>query len=587
MFLFDKYLLIILFDLQIDVYDRRHLQEWFDDACKDDDIYLAGRLLALGASIDFIDVDKSYPLSRACAADNVSLVQFLLAHGADVNRTRLALAEACGQENGSVEVLNLLLDAGADVNLWPLDDKHPMSIAYKSGNLATTELLMSKYKCSPVFGCKGLCRSCGDSAMCVAIFLLDKCVSTNHRKYSRNSMDPRVCAVTGYLMKYKSRVGKCLVASAASRCLDTVRAIVDGGGNVDAKVKGDTALTVAMQTPFKPKTLELITLLIDHEADVNTTGSTGYTPLIFACNTPEPPPTELITLLLNRGADINKACHSRSPLSCAIGHKHYGLMTRLCVLGAAADHFALHATIDLGDSDIPSLLIDRGADVNALSADRLTPLLRVARITPFSKQCLNIAVLLLYHGADVESKDGYGLTALCRLCRGVELSSHQAIVINRLIDSGANVDAVDNKGCNALNHLICGSCDAPTIELLLKHNVNTSRYCVSGDTPLISLVKRSARDRDLYMSALKLLLRHDADANTPNYMTGDTALMAACRHEDTRLVKLLLEHGADVTAVNHKGESVADIIGNTTRMVQLHVLCNQYVDCNIPKNVLK
>ena len=507
MLLFDKYLLIILFDLQIHVYDRRHLQEWFDDACKDDDIYLAGRLLALGASIDFIDVDKSYPLSRACAAGNVSLVQFLLAHGADVNRTRLALAEACVQGNDYVEILNLLLVAGADVSLWPLDNKHPMSIAYKSGNLAATELLMSKYKCSPVFGCKGLCRCCGDSAMCVTIFLLDKCVSTHHRTYSRNSTDPRVCAVTALLMKYKSRVSKFLVASAASRCVDTVRAILDGGGDVNARVKGDTALTVAMQTPFKPKTLELVTLLIDNGADVNVTGSTGHTPLIHACDTSEPPPTELITLLLNHGADVNKACHSRSPLLCAVTHRHYGLMTRLCVLGAKADHFALHATIDLDDSDILSLLIDRGADVNALSADRLTPLLRLASITPFTKQCLNMAVLLLYHGADVDAQDEDGLTTLCRLCHTVELSSHQAIIIDRLIDSGANVESVDKRGYNALSHLVLASCDVSTIELLLEHGANTSRYYVSGDTPLILLVKRSARDGDLYLKALKLLLR--------------------------------------------------------------------------------
>ena len=70
-------------------------------------------------------------------------------------------------------------------------------------------------------------------------------------------------------------------------------------------------------------------------------------------------------------------------------------------------------------------------------------------------------------------------------------------------------------------------------------------------------------------------------------MTGDTALMVACRHEDTRLVKLLLEHGADVTAINHNGESVADLIGDTTVMIQLHALYVQYVDRNVPKCILK
>ena len=141
------------------------MQQWFDRACNDNDTYLAERPLTIGANIDFIGVDKSYPLSRACAARDKFLVKFLLAQGADVNRTSLALSEACRQEDGSVDVLIMLLDAGANLSFWLFDYNHPLMAAYECGNLEATQIVLESYKCSPQLGfCCGICYACSDSS---------------------------------------------------------------------------------------------------------------------------------------------------------------------------------------------------------------------------------------------------------------------------------------------------------------------------------------------------------------------------------------------------------------------------------------
>ena len=357
--------------------------------------------------------------------------------------------------------------------------------------------------------------------------------------------------------------------------------------DVNAKnVNGTAALITAVKTRHRAATVNLVAVLLIRGADVNATDSTGRTPLIHVCNQPNPY-IELFTLLLANGGDVSITTDTCSPLSCAIHYKHYGLMTRLCVLGAEPDRFALLAAIDHANYDIFALLIDRGAELNALHHG-LTPLLRLARVASFSRQHFEMAVLLIDRGADVEAKDAEGVTALSRLCRLAETASeHRCSIVRRLLVKGANADAVDNKGCNALKHLLNGSCNESIIDALLKHGASASRYYENGDTPLIWLVKRNITNSDQYARALLLLLKREVDTNIPNYLTGDTALMAACKREKTHIFQLLLEHGADATAVNHEGLSVADLLGDARLMVQLHALYVQYVDQNVPKCILK
>ena len=54
---------------------------------------------------------------------------------------------------------------------------------------------------------------------------------------------------------------------------------------------------------------------------------------------------------------------------------------------------------------------------------------------------------------------------------------------------------------------------------------------------------------------VKLLLEHGADVNIKSLVYGDTALMYASIYNKSEIVKLLLEHGADVNAQNKEGST--------------------------------
>ena len=79
---------------------------------------------------------------------------------------------------------------------------------------------------------------------------------------------------------------------------------------------------------------------------------------------------ETVKVLVDRGADVNALSHGQTPLTIAIFKGH---------------------------TDIAKLLIDRGTDVNARSGDGLAPL-----TTAIDKDHADIAKLLIEKGADVE-----------------------------------------------------------------------------------------------------------------------------------------------------------------------------------------
>jgi ankyrin repeat protein len=145
---------------------------------------------------------------------------------------------------------------------------------------------------------------------------------------------------------------------------------------------------------------EMLRLLIDRGADVNTKDDEGLTPLhtVFvpfvltldtegktaAMTIPislEEPKKKLIGLLIDMGSDINATDNKGETV--------------------------LHRAIRNGPEEAAELLIARGADVNAKTKEGATSLHLAAR-----KGYKELAELLISEGTPIESKDNNGLTPL-------------------------------------------------------------------------------------------------------------------------------------------------------------------------------
>ena len=109
-----------------------------------------------------------------------------------------------------------------------------------------------------------------------------------------------------------------------------------------------------------------------------------------------------------------------------------------------------------------------------------------------------------------------------------------------LIAAGANAKAANREGATPL-YLAGLAGNGPMIAKLLQAGADANEIGPQGETPLML----AARSGDL--NSLKVLLDYKAQINAKDKLRGTTAVMWAVEQSHPAAVKLLIEHGADVT----------------------------------------
>jgi ankyrin repeat protein len=157
----------------------------------------------------------------------------------------------------------------------------------------------------------------------------------------------------------------------------------------------------------------------------------------------------------------------------------------------------------------------------------------------------DIAELLLYHGADiaVNWKNGNGCTALGDACR----KGHRDIV-ELLLDHGANIEITNPKFTNLMFSCLCGH--TSTTKLLLDRGASTYVRNLFGDSALHIACWSGGN-----ISIVKLLLEHGCDINAVDSRYSNSPLHVACSNGHTQIVEELVARGADITLKNRDGQT--------------------------------
>jgi ankyrin repeat protein len=196
------------------------------------------------------------------------------------------------------------------------------------------------------------------------------------------------------------------------------------------------------------------------------------------------------------------------------------------------DSNLLQQAILLHKPDIVKLLVEKGADVNMISRDRM-PL----SYATFS-DCFECVKILISNGANINGKDILGKTPLMyALARGPKVNEE---CIHYLLNNGANIEEKDEYGWTALFYSIEYGVPQKIVELLLKNGAILTQVSTIGQSPLQIACKR----RNLEI--IKLLFDYGAKITINSHdVAGNTALITATSNNKYDIVKFLLENGAD------------------------------------------
>ena len=255
---------------------------------------------------------------------------------------------------------------------------------------------------------------------------------------------------------------------------------------------------------------------------------------------------------------------------------------------------ALHLAAENCHFETVQLLLDYGADPNAVNSSGKTPLHKLHN-PDYEELGLKVCEILLKHGAKVDAVDGGGNQPLHFGAKG--LSETVALMISYgadtnaenncgqtplhiaakgpskvceiLLEHSGRIDAMDGDGNQPL-HL---ATSAETANVLMSHGADTNSLNKHRQTPLHVAVNTSIS----HLALCESLLIHDAKINEVG-QDGNQPLHLACKHGNYKIGSLLVVSGADVTARNRQGATPLQL--TRQQVLKRHVLRCRTRNCD-------
>lgn len=405
------------------------------DAAKAQDVAAVQALISQQSPVDVAQPDGATALHWAAHWDNLQIADLLIRAGADVNaRNELGVAPlslAC--INGSASMVDRLLERGADANHALPTGATALMTCARTGSVEAVRSLLDHgarvNEQESVWDQTALMWAIAERHPDVVAALVAAGADIGHR--TNRGFTP---------LLFAAQQGN--VQSAAT--------LLDAGTDVnEVGADGSAALLVATESGHT----DMVRFLLDAGADVHAIG-TGRTALHASVQGARP---DIATVLLDGGADPNTRLLRRLP---RIAGDLSTLSGPMSWVGATPFWLAAKFT----DREMMRLFADRGADTRLTTDDGTTPLMVAVgigyvdgydrygnlRFDGYSarreQNDLEAATLALALGGDVTTVNAHGQTVM----HGAAYLGSDAIV-QFLADLGAEIDRADNEGRTPLS----------------------------------------------------------------------------------------------------------------------------------------
>ena len=177
--------------------------------------------------------------------------------------------------------------------------------------------------------------------------------------------------------------------------------------------------------------------------------------------------------------------------------------------------------------------------------------------------------VLLKQRTDVNVRAHDGSTALLWAAHWNDLETAEL-----LIRAGADVNAANDLRTTPLS-LACTNANAALVDRLLTAGANPNTPIATGETPVMTCAGTGSAE------AVRMLIARGADVNAKEPTQNQTALMWAAAERHADVMKLLIEHKADLQARTKKGFSALHFSAREGDVDSARLLLAAGVDINI------
>eukprot|EP01038_Epipyxis_sp_PR26KG_P005332 gene5332-7399_t len=486
------------------------------------------RLMIENADLNIPNKQGLSALHIACTDEDDHMVEFLLT--GRVNLDLFTEDENChtplliAVKHGSLSVVNLLINAGANVNLADCNGISPLILATKLNKmniierlLNTPDLLVDQ---QDNYGCTALWIASKNGFSSIVSKLIIAKANINHKENA--GITPIVIA----FKNFQSAVVELLIESNAEVA------------SADKICYDDSHSLTSDLTPLSPNGGSQFQSKISNKL---------WRQLVDACLTGN---FQLMINLLcapgNPEININfkdKMQKSKTCLIIAAENGYWKILNLLLLANADPDitddyaRSSLYVACDNGHFNIVKLLLKASVDVNKKTVDNVSPLGIACK-----RGYLDIANLLIRANADMLSMQMDGNNLLHVAVEQGHIDIVETLIQHSNFNSYLLSDAIDTplKSVDKLKRVL--DCDSDSINSDIISSLQ-DRYPLE-DFPHVD-------DESIVGNRNRIL-----DINQPNLMTGYTPLMIACSKGYVEIVKLLLEKfGEAQISVNHTDPS--------------------------------
>lgn len=434
------------------------------------------------------------------------------------------------------EMIQLLIDKGADVNAIDEHDMSPLHYAVILDNFETVNLLLDNgasadevtdhmFRFTPYqHACKGA------KSQILECFLNHGSDANDVFEMPDNLICPKRSTPLHMAITQKN--------------LDTINLLLDRNADVNhVNENKESSLHLAC----RENNTEVVKLLIDHKARINVKSKDNTTPLHIAVRNGN---IEIVEALLSCGAVTD--CQDKQgkiPLQLAVEQRRVLIVDRLLERNSTTDSrnnrkAFKKALLEFGlRSDIYKCFVARGfvltpEEISEVAFDAVT------------KGYFHIVESLLEMNCDADllygARNDIGDTLLHAATRG-----RQHDIVRLLISKKADVQATNSDGLAPINYAIENN-DEHIVKTFLTEGVDAGR----SFPLLLHTVIQTKKDKSRRL--LELILQQSAaDVDQrDDELEGSTALHLICREVmkcDVELADLLLRKGANVNAATHQG----------------------------------